>query len=499
MTDIRLASASEIARRIRQRELTSRAAVDVHIEQIERVNPQINAVVKTRFSEARAEAEAADRRIAEGDTELPPFHGVPCTIKECFGLSGMPQSTGLLARKDVVANEDATSVARIRAAGAIPLGVTNTSELCMWMESVNFVYGRTNNPYDLSRIVGGSSGGEGAVVAAAASPFGLGSDVGGSIRGPAFFNGIFGHKPSSFLVPNSGQYPDASGEIRRYLCSGPMCRRAEDLMPLLRLLAGPDAAYPECASPEQLGDPATVSFEGRALVSIEDNGVIPISPELLAAQRRVAQHLQGLGMRLRMVQLPALRKQFDIWSAMMGLANDTPFGTVLGDGKPIRPLWEMLKWGVGKSKHTWMATTLAATDPVPKLFPKAAARMYALGHQLRQELDGLLGGDGLLLYPSYSVTAPRHKAPARWATRLHMPWAYQAIINVLELPSTQVPLGLDAQGLPLGVQVIGAHLMDHVTIAGALELERRFGGWRPPRLAGLPDAASTPDPIAAGF
>jgi fatty acid amide hydrolase 2 len=233
-------------------------------------------------------------------------------------------------------------------------------------------------------------------------------------------------------------------------------------------------------------------LEGRTLISIESNGSIQVSPQLLAAQRRVAQHLQSLGMRLRVVQLPALRKQFDIWSAMMGLANDTPFGTLLGDGKPIKPLWEMLKWCAGKSQHTWMASTLAATDPVPKLFPKAAARMYALGQQLRQEVDGLLGEDGLLLYPSYSVTAPRHKAPARWATRLHMPWAYQAIINVLELPSTQVPLGLDSQGLPLGVQVIGPHLMDHVTIACALELERRFGGWQPPRLAEVRAAEAAP-------
>lgn len=489
MADIRLVSASEIARRIRERELTSRAAVDIHIAQIERTNPQTNAVVKTRFTEARAEADAADQRVSAGDTDLPLFHGVPCTIKECFEFTGMPHSAGLLARRDVIARHDATGVARIRSAGAIPLGVTNVSELCMWMESVNFVYGRTNNPYDLSRIVGGSSGGEGAVIASAASPFGLGSDVGGSIRNPAFFNGIFGHKPSSALVPNSGQYPPAHGELRRYLCTGPMCRRAEDLMPLLRLLAGPDQDYPDCASAEDLGDPASVSFEGRTLVSIESNGAIQISPELLAAQRQVAQHLQSLGMRLRVVQLPALRKQFDIWSAMLGLASDTPFGTLLGDGKPIKPLWEMLKWCVGRSQHTWMATTLAITDPVPKLFPKAAARMYALGHQLRQEVAELLGGDGLLLYPSYSVTAPRHKVPARWATRLHMPWAYQAIINVLELPSTQVPLGLDSQGLPLGVQVIGPRLMDHVTIAGALELERRFGGWQPPRLAGLPTAA----------
>ncbi len=484
MTDPRLASATDLAARIRGGTLTSREAVELHIEQIERTNPQTNAVVRTRFAEARQEADAADRAVKGGE-ELPPFHGVPCTIKECFAFTGMPQSAGLVARRNVIADADATAVHRIRTAGAIPLGVTNTSELCMWMESVNNVYGRTNNPYDVRRIVGGSSGGEGAVIGSGASPFGLGSDVGGSIRGPAFFNGIFGHKPTGGLVPNTGQYPNAHGAMRRYLCTGPLCRRAEDLMPLLRLMAGPDAEHPEWASSEVLGDPAQVSYAGRTLISIEDSGNVPVSQELRRAQALAAEHLQSLGMRLRVVKLPALRKQFDIWSAMMGIATEVPFGTLLGDGKPIRPVLEMLKWTVGRSQHTWMASALALTDPLPRRLPKLAQRMCELGVQLRQEVESLLGEDGLLLYPSYSVTAPPHRVPARWATRLFMPWSYLAIINVLELPATQVPLGLDSAGLPLGVQVIGAPLKDHQTIAAAMQLEQRFGGWKPPGLSRL--------------
>ncbi|MCA9632356.1 MAG: amidase [Myxococcales bacterium] len=484
MTDPRLASATELAARIRSGALTSREAVELHIEQIERTNPHTNAVVRKRYDEARREADAADQELLSG-AEVPAFHGVPCTIKECFAFSGMPQSSGLVARRGVVAETDATAVQRIRAAGAIPLGVTNTSELCMWMESVNNVYGRTNNPYDLGRIVGGSSGGEGAVIASGASPFGLGSDVGGSIRGPAFFNGIFGHKPTGGLVPNSGQYPNAHGAMRRYLCTGPMCRRAEDLMPLLRLIAGPDAEHPEWAPSDALGDPAHVAYAGRPLFSIEDSGNLPVSAELRRAQSLAAEHLQSLGMELRVIKIPALRKQFDIWSAMMGLATEVPFGTLLGDGQPINPLLEMLKWTLGRSRHTWMASALALTDPLPRKLPRLARKMVDLGMQLRGEVESLLGEDGLLLYPSYSVTAPPHRVPARWATRLHMPWSYLAIVNVLELPATQVPLGLDRQGLPLGVQVIGAPLQDHQTIAAALELEKRFGGWQPPRLSRL--------------
>src|SRR4051812_38877312 len=254
--DLRRLSAVELAALIRGRRISSREAVEAHIAQIARVNPVLNAVVRERFDEARAEADAADAALARGDVDmLPPLHGVPCTIKECFALRGMPHSAGLRARRHVVAARDATAVARLRQAGAIPLGVTNTSELCMWMESNNRVYGRTNNPYDASRIVGGSSGGEGAIIGAGASPFGLGSDIGGSIRGPAFFNGVFGHKPTGGLVPGTGQYPLARGAALRYLTTGPLARRAEDLMPLLRVLAGPDGHDGGCEA-MPLGDPA---------------------------------------------------------------------------------------------------------------------------------------------------------------------------------------------------------------------------------------------------
>src|SRR5262249_8717417 len=147
---------------------------------------------------------------------------------------------GLYARRGKPATRDATAVKRLRAAGAIPLGVTNVSELCMWMESANTVYGRTSNPYDLARTPGGRSGGEGAIVGAGASPVGLGSDVGGSIRMPAFFCGVFGHKPTGGLIPNTGQFPIAENDALRYLTTGPLCRRAEDLWPIVRTLAGPD-------------------------------------------------------------------------------------------------------------------------------------------------------------------------------------------------------------------------------------------------------------------
>jgi fatty acid amide hydrolase 2 len=260
-------SALELAASIRAGELSSREVVDAHIARTERHNDRVNAVVATRFEQARAEADAADARIAAADdgAELPPLLGVPCTIKESFALQGMPNSSGLRARREVIASRSATAVARLVDAGAIPLGVTNLSELTLWVESTNTVYGRTNNAYDPARMAGGSSGGEGASVGSGFAPIGLGTDFGGSIRQPAFFNGVFGHKPTSCLVPHTGHYPAPNERGSRMLGIGPLARRAEDLMPFLRAVAGPDGEDTTVRGVE-LGDPAQRS-RSRACAS----------------------------------------------------------------------------------------------------------------------------------------------------------------------------------------------------------------------------------------
>jgi fatty acid amide hydrolase 2 len=486
------ASATRLATLVRDRVVTSREVVEAHIAQIERANPTIRAVVRTRYDEARREARLADERIAADEPAgLPPFHGVPCTIKECFALTGMPNSGGLVARKDVVATTDATAVARLRAAGAIPLGVTNLSELCMWMESNNNVYGRSNNPYDPSRIVGGSSGGEGAIVGAGASPFGLGSDIGGSIRMPAFFNGVFGHKPTGTMVPGSGQYPLAHGTGLRLLTTGPIARRAEDLMPVLRVLAGPDGVDRECRA-FTLGDPATVDLSTLTVTSIEHNGFSRVSDDLLAAQRRVADHLRSLGAQVRTAHLPQLRASLEIWAALMSAAGGPTYAELLGNGTAVRPGRELLRWITGRSPYTLPSIGLALIESYPKLGAKRAARAVELAAELKQELVTLIGAHGVMLYPSYPMAAPRHVRPFLPPIQ----WTYTALINAMELPATQVPLGLDDEGLPLGVQIVGVHGEDHRTIAVALELERAFGGWVPPKRFDVDAWHRTP--IAAG-
>jgi len=287
-------SAVDLARAIRTREMTSREVVEAHIEQLERTHARINAVVFDRYDAARADADDADARVRASDDPdaLPPFLGVPCTIKESIATAGMPNCAGLVSRSAWRATENAPTVQRLIDAGAIALGVTNTPELCLWIETENRQYGRTNNAYDPTRTAGGSSGGEGAVVGSGGSPLGLGADIGGSIRIPAFFTGVFGLKPSPGLVPNTGQFPPTETEMAALMLTiGPITRRAEDLMPMLRVIAGPDGVDPYVRE-MPLGDPADVPLEGMRLLLSEDSSYIEVSRELRAARLRAAEALE---------------------------------------------------------------------------------------------------------------------------------------------------------------------------------------------------------------
>ncbi|MBI5528177.1 MAG: amidase [Deltaproteobacteria bacterium] len=479
MNSLLTLSATRLAEMIKSGEVTSREVVGAHIARIEEVNPTLNAMVRTRFDEARTEADAADRILRQnGRDGLPTFHGVPCSIKECFALTGMPNTGGLVARKDVVSNEDATAVKRLRKAGAIPLGVTNLSELCMWMESDNRVYGRTNNPYDPTRIVGGSSGGEGAIIGSGGTPFGLGSDIGGSIRMPAFFNGVFGHKPSGGLVPNTGQFPISHGKARRYLTTGPLCRRAEDLWPLVKTLAGPDEIEEQC-TPLPLGDPASVRIEGLNVLVVEDNGRRPVSGELKATLHRAARALAERGAKVKEAVYPALGHAFDIWSTMLTKAGGPSFGTLLGNGRQVNTYWEVARCLAGRSEHTLPAVGLALLEHLAPLVLGDTERWVRMGEELKHDLTRDIGPDGVMLYPPYPSTAPRHHRPL--LTPLQ--GVYTSIMNIMEFPVTQVPAGLSNDGLPLGLQVVSMHGNDHVTVAVAMELEKALGGWTPPPLA----------------
>lgn len=471
-------SATELARRIRTKQLSSRRAVEAHVHAIETVNPAINAVVAERFAAARAEAGRADAVARDSHPDdLPPFHGVPCTIKECFALEGMPNTSGLVARRGIVADRDATAVARMRAAGFIPLGVTNVSELCMWMESDNKVYGRSNNPYDPGRIVGGSSGGEGAIVGAGASPVGLGSDIGGSIRMPAFFNGVFGHKCTGGMVPNTGQYPEAHGPAARYCVTGPITRRAEDLYPMMQLLSGPDGKCEGATERIPLLDPASVDLRGLEVVNIPDDGRIPVSGELRRAQQRALDYLASRGAKVRTHRPKLLKHGLEIWSSALS-DNGQPYAELLGNGDPVKGTSALFEFVRGRSPYTLPSIILVLAEELIGSAQEQKAEFVQMGRELYADLEREVGPDAVFLYPPHAWTAPRHRVPML----IPFLFVYTAALNILEVPSTAVPLGLDAKGLPLGVQVAALRGRDHLALAVARELERGFGGWVRPQL-----------------
>ncbi len=471
-------SALSLARAIRARELTAAEVVDAHIALHERFAPVINAIAADRFDAARAEARAADERIAAGDdSELPPLLGVPFTVKETIAVRGMPLTGGVPARRHERASESAPAVQRLVDTGAIPIGVTNVSELTLWIESENRLYGRTNNPHDPSRTAGGSSGGEGAAVGCGGSPFGLASDIAGSIRIPALFCGVFGHKPSGGLVPNTGLWPPASGESGRMLGTGVLTRRGEDLMPLLEVIAGPDGLDP-IAQPVELGDPAQVSLEGLSVVTVEDASVRPVATELRDARERAVGALLAAGATARRVQLRSWRRAAPAFLAMLeaGSGGNSAQATLrlLEESGEARPTWgELLRPGGPHTLPTRI--TLAAEMLRSDDGSQPSRRMLSSARDIVSELADAVG-DGVLLHPAHPRPAPRHK---RTLGRLWL-LTPTSVFNMAALPVTEVPLGLSAEGLPVGVQVAAGASRDHISIAVALELERVFGGWQPP-------------------
>jgi len=244
------------------------------------------------------------------------------------------------------------------------------------------------------------------------------------------------------------------------------------------VIAGPDGEDHECRA-MPLGSPDSVRIGELRIIDVPDNGITPVSAELREAQQRAARHLSSVAAEVRSIAIPRLRESLAIWSAMLAAATDTGFAELLGQGHAISVPRELFKLPFGRSPHTLPALMLAAVEGIPLYRGRRGARWCELGAALRDEIETLLGADGVMLFPSYASVAPRHGVPVRWPFR----WVYTGIMNVLELPATQVPLGLSREGLPLGVQVVGARGQDHLTIAVACELERAFGGWVPPPLS----------------
>lgn len=312
--------------------------------------------------------------------------------------------------------------------------------------------------------------------AAAGSPFGIGSDIGGSIRMPAFFNGIFGHKPSANIVSLKGQWPmPNSDELRSFLCIGPMCRFATDLMPLLKIVAGDNAAKLRLDEPVNLAKLKYFYQESDG----GGNLITPVDHDIRQSMDKVIKHLQvALKAKPQRVKLAKLKESITIWLGnMKDSGENSGFDVKLANQNGrINPYIELLKWIFGASKHTFIALTTIITE---KWGVKHGSAAYYEQVQKRDELkrdfQDLLGEDGIFIYPTHPTVAPYHNEPLARAFN----FSYTAIINILGLPSTAVPLGLGREGVPLGLQIVANINQDRLCLAVANELERAFGGWVP--------------------
>lgn len=472
--------AIELSRKIKKGDLTSEQVIRCYIKRIEEVNPIINAVVDNRFNLAIEEAKEIDTNIkrardGSGDSAILdlPLLGVPITIKENVLLKGASLTCGLKYWSSRKADRDSPVVKLIRKAGLIPLATTNTPTLCLWWDASNPVHGRTNNPYDLSRISGGSSGGEGAILAAGGSVVGFGNDVAGSIRIPANFCGVFGHKPTPFVVTNEGLFPSPRHERGRVLCSGPMTRHACDLLPMLKVMAGTEV------DSLKLGEP--VDLSKLKVYYVEETGdplAANCNVEILKKLRDAVAHLvQKFKAPVEKVTLNELKYGFTLWSAEINLYPplkaepndpDTP--------REMNPYLELVKKMFNRSDYDFNAIYATALRKSGPNNDTATEILNKRAETLRKVFNDLVGETGVLLMATHPEPAPGHYTTPFKVFNV----SYTAATSVLQTPITQCPLGLSKDGLPIGIQILARPHNDKLTIAVAQELESAFGGWMPP-------------------
>jgi len=463
MNEIIYSSAKSLAGAIRAGGLSAREAVEAYLSRIDHVNGKLNAVVQVTADRAVAEASDADEMSAKGEF-MGPLHGVPMTIKDSLDTAGVITTGGTKGRETFIPAEDSTVVARLRAAGAILLGKTNTPELTLAAETDNLVYGRTNNPYDLSRTPGGSSGGAAAIIASGGSPLDMGSDTGGSIRLPAHFCGIAGIKPTSGRVPRTGHIvPFGMGALDSLTQNGPLARFVEDLFPLLQIIAGPDWRDPAIV-PMSLRDPDEVDLSKLRIAVHTDNGVMAPTPETAQAVERAAAALSDTGAQVEIDLPKALEISYDLSSRLN--SADGRAGT------------RRLLQSAGTTEvHSWLSKRIV--DAVPIDVGEYTALLEEID-RFRSEMLAFMEKYDAIVCPTCAYPAQPHGTTLDEEARRGI--SYTGAYNLTGWPGAVVRGGTSPEGLPIGVQVVARPWREDVALAIAKHLETTLGGWQPPEL-----------------
>ena len=463
MSELIFKSAKSIAVGIRARTFSAVEVVEAHLARINEVNGSLNAVVCLASERARTEARRADEALSRGHN-LGPLHGVPITLKDSIDTQGVVTTGGTMGRIGFVPKRDSTVAARLRAAGAILLGKTNTPELTLAGETNNLVYGRTNNPYDLSRMPGGSSGGAGAIIASGGSPLDMGSDTGGSIRLPAHFCGIAGIKPNSGRVPRTGHIvPYGMGAVDSLTQLGPMARFVEDLALALPIIAGPDWRDPAIA-PVPLGNPDDVAVGSLRVAMHTDNGIMSPTKETADAVIAAAAALRDAGVEVAEVRPSALAQLPEFHNAISS-----------ADGRAwTKRLLE--KWGTTES-HPWLQRRLDDAEVIPS---DELSALLEKADAYRSDMLQFMENYDAILCPTAAYPATEHEGTFHESRT--MGFAYTGAYNVTGWPGAVVRGGTSPEGLPIGVQVVARPWREDVALALAAVLESALGGWQRPPL-----------------
>ncbi|MFZ1985220.1 MAG: amidase [Desulfatitalea sp.] len=480
MDNIAFRPATELARLIRSRRISSRELLELYLSRIEKFNKQINAVVTLDAESARRQAHRADEMQARGES-LGPLHGVPVTIKDGFETAGLRTTSGAPMYKDHIPQANAAAVQRYVDAGAVIMGKTNVPQFCADWQSYNTAFGTTNNPWDLTRTPGGSSGGAAAALAAGLTGLEVGSDIAGSIRLPAAWSGVYGHKPSYGIVPFRGHIPPPPGILSEVdlAVAGPMGRSAADLKLALKILAGPDPSE-ATGWKLTLPPPRAKRLQDYRVAAWLEDAAIPVDREVADCLQHAVTALRKAGVQVDETARPGIAASEAIRT------YNRLLNPVSAAGFPKQVIEFLKQLAQTESEESAMGRFARDATQTHREWLGANAKRYA--HR-RLWTDFFQNYD-ILLCPAVSVAAIEHNVTGTQMDRritvnaqpqpydLLMAWV--GLFTYVYLPVTCAPMGRTSGNLPVGIQIVGPYLEDRTPIDFAERLAREIGGFTAP-------------------